>query len=73
MTPPPSRAAFQVMPNSLREIVVAAVKPARVVPNASTATPLNSVSSSTSRETPRRVRVPVTVPSPPSRCTPVMS
>jgi len=57
-TPPASSAAFQVRPKSLREIVVLASKPARVLPNGSTATPLNSVASSTDCVTPWIVRSP---------------
>ena len=72
MTPPASRAAFQVTLNSLREIEVEAVKPARVVPKASTATPLNSASSFTGLVTPRRVSSPVTVPSPSLSSRPVI-
>ncbi|KLU09817.1 hypothetical protein ABL57_10200 [Kocuria sp. SM24M-10] len=70
-TPPASMAAFQVMPKSLREMVVSAEKPARVTPKASTTTPLNSVASSTVRVTSLMVSSPVMVPSSPSKATAV--
>src|SRR5439155_21731718 len=51
-TPPVSRTAFQVRPQSLRLILVCALKPATVVPHGLLTSPVYSTSSTTARVTP---------------------
>ena len=59
-TPPASRAAFQLTPQSLRLTVVVPSKPMRWLPNGSTAVPVYSKSTVTGLVTPLMVRSPVT-------------
>ena len=61
MTPPVSRAAFQLMPQSLRLMVVAPSKPARMLPYGSLAAPVNSKSIVTGFVTSLMVRSPVSL------------
>ena len=70
-TPPVSRAAFQVRPQSVRLMVVAPSKPTRVLPNGSLAEPVSSKGTVTDLVTPLMVRSPVMAQSAPSRSTSV--
>src|SRR5690625_1974829 len=63
ITPPPSRATFQVRPKSLREMEVVAENEARVSPLGPVAAPPNSADRVTGLVTPLMVRSPLTVKS----------
>src|SRR3954463_4432835 len=68
-TPPVSRAALKLMPQSLRLIVVDPSNPIRVLPNGSIAEPAYSKGIVTECVTPLIVRSPVIAHSSPSRWT----